>query len=350
MGKAEKVMVLMSGGVDSTMAVVLLQEAGYACEGMYMVNTDAGPAGAESVKAVAEKLGVKLHVEDLRNEFSEVLEYFCSEYERGRTPNPCVFCNRRIKFGRLLESAKEKGADLLATGHYARVMETEDGWGLFNGVDKSKDQSYALAMIDRAVLSQIRLPMGEFTKKQTRELAGRHGLARMVKSESQDICFIPGDDYVRLVEERMPGLVKEGRIVDGEGRLLGTHEGTHRYTIGQRRGLGVAMGRPYYVTQIDALSNTVTLGPKSEVTAKGLRAEGVRWLMDAPREAFRAEVKIRYNSPARAATVYPEGGAARAEFDEAVSAITPGQLAAFYRAEGPGLRVLGGGWIEAILD
>jgi len=349
-GEKKKVFVALSGGVDSSTAAALLLKAGFDCAGVFMITSDRGAAAQADAESVAGKLGIKLYVLDLRGEFENILEYFCGEYRRGRTPNPCVVCNRHIKFGKLWEFARNNGAQLFATGHYARVLTHNGQAGLYAGADPAKDQSYALSMIHREVLPNIVLPMGDYSKDQTRKMAAELKLGTEHKAESQEICFIPNDDYVAALEQRCPELVQEGNIVDSSGRILGKHSGSHRFTIGQRRGLRVAMGKPYYVVKIDAETNTVTLGPKQEVMHKKLSACGTNWLIDKPNAAFRAMVKIRYNDKGAGAAVVPQGDSVTVEFDKHVAAITPGQLAAFYIAEGEYMRVAGGGWIDKVIE
>ena len=213
-----------------------------------------------------------------------------------------------------------------------------------------KDQSYVLSMIDKDILPYIILPMGGHSKDQTRELAAKFGSRIAQRKESQEICFIPNDDYITVLEQRCPELVRKGNIIDSSGMILGEHNGVHRFTIGQRRGLRVAMGKPYYVVKIDAESNTVTLGPKEELMHRKLSATGVNWLTDEPMSAFRAKVKIRYNDKGASAMVSPQADGAIVEFDEPISAITPGQLAAFYVQDELGSRVVGGGWIDKASD
>lgn len=349
-GERKKVFVALSGGVDSSTAAALLLNAGFECAGVFMITNDRAIHTQHDAQEVAEKLGIKLYVLDLRDDFEQILDYFCNEYRKGRTPNPCVLCNRRIKFGKLWDFAQSKGAQLFATGHYARVISHNEQAGLYASADQTKDQSYALSMIDRNILPHIILPMGDYTKDQTREMAAKFGLGTEHKAESQEICFIPNDDYVTALEQRCPELVREGNIVDSSGKILGRHNGTHRFTIGQRRGLRVAMGKPYYVVKIDAETNTVTLGPKEEVMHRKLLATGVNWLMNEPASAFRAKVKIRYNDKGASATVSPQGNSVVIEFDEPKLAITPGQLAAFYTQEEQDYRVIGGGWIDKVTD
>jgi tRNA-specific 2-thiouridylase len=345
-GSGNKVFVALSGGVDSSTAAALLQRDGFDCEGAFMITNDSAQHAQAEAQMVAEQLGIKLHVLDLRKDFERILECFYAEYKKGRTPNPCVLCNRLIKFGELWEFAQNHGARFLATGHYARIISRNGNAGLYEAANPSKDQSYVLAMIRKEMLPNIVLPMGDYSKNQTRRMAAKFGLHTAQSEESQEICFIPSDDYVAVLEQRCPELVRRGKIVDSSGRILGEHNGVHRFTIGQRRGLRVAMGRPYYVTKIDAESNTVTLGPKEEVMQNKLRATDMNWLIDQPVLPFRAKVKIRYNSKGAYATVVPKDNHVIVEFDEPVSAITPGQLAAFYIQEEKNNRLIGGGWID----
>jgi tRNA-specific 2-thiouridylase len=341
-----KVFVALSGGVDSSTAAALLLRDGFDCEGIFMITNENARHAQSEAEIVAGQLGIKLHVLDLRRDFEKILDYFYTEYKNGRTPNPCIICNRLIKFGRLWESASSHGARFLATGHYARIINHNNDVGLYEAANPSKDQSYVLAMVRKEMLPNIVLPMGDYSKNQTREMAAKFGLRTAQSKESQEICFIPNDDYVAVLEQRCPELVRSGSIIDSNGRVLGEHNGVHRFTIGQRRGLRVAMGIPYYVTKIDAESNTVTLGPKEEVMQKKLRAKNTNWLIDEPASPFKAKVKIRYNSNGAFATVTPQNNSVIVEFDESVSAVTPGQLAAFYTQEEKNNRLIGGGWID----
>jgi len=349
-GKRKKVFVALSGGVDSSTAAALLRQNGFDCAGVFIVTNDESRGSQADAEEAAGKLGIKLYVLDLRSDFERILDYFCSEYERGRTPNPCVICNRYIKFGKLWDFARDNGAQLLATGHYARIIEHNNKVGLYEAANGAKDQSYALAMIDKDILAYVIFPMGGYSKEQTREMAAKFGLGTEKRRESQEICFIPNGDWGGVLERRCPELVRKGNIVDTSGKILGEHNGVHRFTIGQRRGLRVAMGKPYYVIKIDAESNTVTLGAKEEVMQRQLKATGVNWLTSEPVSAFRARVKIRYNDGGASATVLPAGDGVFVEFDEPLAAITPGQLAVFYVQEGNGSRVAGGGWIERVTD
>ena len=343
-------MVALSGGLDSSVTAALLLEAGFDCSGVFMITSEQSRHAQEGAEEVAKRLGIKLTILDLRPEFEEILAYFCREYGTGRTPNPCVLCNRTVKFGRLWEFAKSSGVRYLATGHYARLIPRNGCTGLYEGADSQKDQSYVLSMVRREVLNHARLPMGEYSKEQARQIAAQLELGTETRQESQEICFIPDDDHVAVLESRHPELVREGPIVDSTGKILGTHRGVHRYTIGQRRGLRVAMGKPYYVTGLDPQRNTVILGPREEVMHRRLRAGRINWLIDEPQSAFPAIVKIRYNDRGKAATVSPEGSRAVVEFDDPNAAITPGQLAVFYISEGDMRRVAGAGWIDEAMD
>ncbi len=345
----KKALVALSGGVDSSVAAALLLQAGYDCAGVFMVTSDQGRHAESSAQEVADKLSIKLHVLDLRKEFDEIIDHFTNEYRKSRTPNPCVVCNRQIKFGKLWEFAQTHGADALATGHYAKILPTADGPGLFAAAAEGKDQSYALAMIRREMLGHVRFPLGEYSKEQTRKAAEQLGLGTAEREESQEICFVPKDDYVALVEQRCPEIVRPGNVVDGSGKVLGRHSGTHRFTIGQRRGLGIAMGEPYYVTNLDAPTNTVTLGPKQALLHRRLTASHVNWLIDRRSGSFRAKVKIRYNSKAAPATVTVEDDRILVEFDQPVLAITPGQLATVYIDSHGKSRVAGGAWIDTVV-
>ncbi|MFB0554711.1 MAG: tRNA 2-thiouridine(34) synthase MnmA [Phycisphaerae bacterium] len=342
----KKVFVALSGGVDSSTAAALLNQNGFNCAGVFMITCDESHHAQADAEQLCEKLGIKLYVLDLRRDFERILDYFCSEYRKARTPNPCVLCNRYIKFGKLWDFARSNGAGLLATGHYARILKHNNHIGLYESLNAAKDQSYVLSMINKEILPYLILPMGNYSKDQTRQIAAKFGLGTEYKVESQEICFVPDNDYVALLEQRCPELVRKGNIVDSSGKVLGEHNGVHRFTIGQRRGLRVAMGKPYYVVKIDAENNTVTLGPKEEIMHSKLWATGVNWLTDEPASSFQAKVKIRYNDRGSPARVSPQGSSVAVEFDEPNSAITPGQLAAFYVQEENNSRLIGGAWID----
>ena len=348
--RSPKVFVAVSGGVDSAVAVATLKQAGYDCTAVYMRLYDQPLHKSEDAEKVAKHLGIPFEILDLTGEFKNVIDYFCGEYKQARTPNPCVFCNRFIKFGKLLEYAKAKGADFIATGHYAQVIKDSNGFNLYAAANMAKDQSYALSMIDRQVLKNVLFPVGRLEKAQTRKIAEDLGLEVSGKPDSQEICFIPDNDYAAKLEGLCPEVVRQGNIIDSSGKILGTHNGIHRFTIGQRRGLKVAMGVPFYVTQLDAVQNTVTLGPDEELLHKGLTAAGASWLIDKPSEAFAALIKIRYNHKPVSGFVTPDKDTVRVSFDQPLRAITPGQAVVFYLKNENGLKVAGAAWIQKAFD
>jgi len=299
---------------------------------------------------VAEQLGIRFFVANYRDEFRrEVMEPFADAYLAGRTPIPCVLCNQRFKFGRLLARARALGADAVATGHYARVARDEASGELqlLRARDTGKDQTYFLFDLGQAQLARIRFPLGELTKTEVRTRARALGLPTAEKPESQEICFVPDGDYAAVVEALRPGAAPgPGDVVDGEGRVLGRHAGVHRYTVGQRRALGVAGRERLYVRALDAASNRVVVGPEASLAVSGARLDGVRWTGAAPAARVRAVVRIRYRHAGVAATVEPAAdGGARVAFEAPVAALAPGQAAVFYDGE----RVLGGGWIAGAL-
>lgn len=339
-------MVAVSGGVDSSTSAALLRQQGYACQGVFMItHNDAHAAQADAIR-VCRHLDIPLHIRDLRPEFERLIEYFVGEYRRGRTPNPCVMCNRTIKFGRLWEFAQSQGADFLATGHYAHIA-TEDGQSrLYQAHDRKKDQSYVLAFVRRPVWPHILLPMAGLSKDQTRALAAQFDIPVHQKKDSQEICFIPDDDYAGLAVKRCPQLACQGHIVDTSGKIMGSHSGIYQFTIGQRRGLGIPAGKPVYVVKLDAASNTVVLGSKEETLSNSLIADSTNWLIDPPTSAFEAIVKIRYNHIGAPARVSPlPNDRIDVEFQNPISAITPGQAAVVYIQRPAGLQAVCGGWI-----
>ncbi len=350
----------MSGGVDSSVAACLLREQGYEVTGLFMRTGVSEPAAegaacepkhrgccsavdASDARSVAGRLGIPFFALNFKDEFDRIIEYFADEYERGRTPNPCVMCNEHLKFGRLAEYGRAVGADFVATGHYARIEQRDGGYRLLRGVDTAKDQSYVLFGIGRDMLARTLFPIGAMTKAEVRDHARRFGLTLSDKPESQDICFVPDRDYARVVRERRPAAFRPGVIRDAAGNEVGCHEGIPNFTIGQRRGLGVAMGLPVYVTRIDAKTGTVTIGTRDQLHSSELVAAKVHWLIDPPTDEFRADVKIRYSHPAAPATVRVlDAQRIRVVFDQPQLAITPGQAAVLYDGD----VVLAGGWIE----
>lgn len=337
----------MSGGVDSSVAAFLLREQGFEVIGLTMRLWADNRRAVADAKRVAAKLGIPHHVIDLRREFErDVIKYFCSEYMKGRTPNPCVVCNRKIKFGKLLEKAKALGADYLATGHYARIgRDAVSGrHSIKEAADKSKDQSYFLFDLSQRQLSHTLFPLGGLTKSEVREIAKTAGFAKInEKPESQDICFIKGKGYRKFISGRVKG-IKPGKVVDTRGKYLGMHKGTAFYTIGQREGLGIAAGKPVYVVKLDARRNEIVMGDAAEVKGKQLTANNVRWMCKAGlSRPVRAQAKIRYNHRKSACRVMPlSARRVKVVFDEPQHAITPGQALVIYDGE----KILGGGWIE----
>ncbi len=352
----ERVVVAMSGGVDSSVAAALLVEAG--CEAIGITLHMAGAASrccslddADDARAVAERLGMRFFVANYRERFRrEVQETFADDYLAGRTPIPCVACNSRFKFAYLLERARVLGAAAVASGHYARA-DTDPATGLRRlrrAADAAKDQTYFLFELTQAQLAAVRFPLSGLEKAQVREHARRLGLATADKPESQEICFVPDGDYAAAVERLRPdALPGAGEVVDDSGRVLGLHPGIHRFTVGQRRGIGVSADRRLYVTRLDAARNRVVVGERDDLAARGARLERVNWIAGrAPERPLRASVRVRHRHAGAAAEITAQPDAcARVVFDEPVHAITPGQAAVFYDGD----TVLGGGWIARSL-
>jgi tRNA-specific 2-thiouridylase len=348
------VLVAMSGGVDSSVAACLLAEAGHEVIGSHLklVHTGGvdhgccGPRAEADARAVAELAGFPFEVVDLSATFEErVIEDYLAESAAGRTPNPCVRCNERIKFGAFLDRARQLGVHLVATGHYVRTRRDERGrWHLRRGRDRSKDQSYVLAGLTQEQLDRSRFPVGDQTKEETRAHARRLGLPVAGKPDSQELCFAPAGDAGAFLESRAPETARQGEFVDPSGLVLGHHGGVHRFTVGQRRGLGVSTGERSYVVDVDAAANRVVVGPSELLARRGLVADRVNWIPGRPRGPFEADVRIRYRAGEAPAAVEPLGDdRARVEFRTPVRAVAPGQLAAFYAGD----EVLGAGTIDA---
>jgi tRNA-specific 2-thiouridylase len=348
MARTLPVLVAMSGGVDSSVAAALLQRQGRAVVGVTLrLTPDDDGTAAERAGAVAEHLGVEHHVLDVSEVFDrEVIAPFCDDYLAGRTPNPCVRCNAKVKLGALLESAIGRQAEQIATGHYARTGYTADGrLALLRSADAAKDQSYGLHRLSQSQLARALFPLGAWTKAQVRQLASEMGLPP-TRPESQDICFLRAP-YGRFVLERTCQQARPGPIVDTSGRVLGEHKGIVHYTVGQRRGLGIGRDRPLYVVHVDAGRNTLVVGDDADLFGRELAATDVSWIAGEPPAAeFAAEVAIRYTAPAAPASVRVEGERVVVTFRERQRGITPGQAAVFYQAE----VVLGGGVIQRRLD
>ena len=346
-GTGRRVLVAMSGGVDSSAAVYLLREQGYDCVGATMELYGTPAETLEDARAAAERMGIPHHVLPLCREFEErVIGRFVEGYRRGETPNPCVDCNRFLKFGLLHRKARELGCDYLATGHYARILEDgAGGWRLCKAADLGRDQSYVLYPIPRELLGRTLFPLGGLTKAQAREMAERAGLANAQKRDSQDICFIPDGDYLAFLERYTGQSFPAGDIVDLEGRVVGRHRGAAGLTIGQRRGVGVSSPGRIYVCAKCMEDNTVTVGPEESLYSTGCAARDWNWLVEPPEQPFDALVKTRYRQREQPVRVVPEGDRVRLEFAQPQRAVTPGQAAVVYDESGA---VLGGGTIAEV--
>jgi tRNA-specific 2-thiouridylase len=359
----ERVVLAMSGGVDSSASAVLLKEQGYDVIGLFMrtgahsakvAHADTRPDNkkgccsaidAGDARRVADKLDIPFYALDFEREFDRIIDYFADEYLAGRTPNPCIVCNNWLKFGKLWAFGKQLGADFIATGHYARIVKSEDGSPqLHRGADPEKDQAYVLHGIRRNILSHLLFPVGGYRKQEIRDIARRADLPVADKPDSVEICFVPDGDHARLIRERRPALATAGNVVDPDGNVLGEHDGYERFTIGQRKGLGIATDRKRFVLEIVPKTNTVVLGDRVDLLSSALVASKVNWLIDPPMgEPLVCTAKIRYRHTAAPATVFAlSDQGARVEFAEPQSAVTPGQAVVFYHGD----HVLGGGWID----
>ena len=342
----KKVMVAMSGGVDSSVAAALLKEKGYEVFGVTM-NHYKGENDLETAHQVAQKLKIHWSVVDCTKEFRKmVIDYFCKEYLAGRTPNPCVVCNLKIKFGLLLEEAKSLGMNYFATGHYAinKFDQESKKFLLKRGADRSKDQSYFLYRLNQDILPYVLFPLGKLKKSQSRELAKKYGFSNYKKEESQEICFIRDDNYRKFLTQHIKDTVQPGKFIDKEGKILGEHQGIPFYTIGQRKGLGVSLNKRRYVIEINPRQNTITLGDDKDLYKDKLSAKDLNFISgDKISDSIKAEVKIRYNSKKSSAIISPYGeGRVLINFEKPQRAITPGQSAVFYQGD----VVIGGGIIE----
>ena len=352
----QKVVVGMSGGVDSSMAAALLKEQGYDVIGVTLQIWPSGdvetPKSCCSVSAiddarrVAHQLGIPHYVLNFRSLFEEqVVSYFTEAYLQGQTPNPCLACNRYIKFGELLRKAQGLGADYIATGHYAQIIRDPDSkrFLLYRGADVSKDQTYVLYTLTQEQLAHTLFPLADYQKHQVRKLAHALGLSGVAdKPDSQEICFVPNDDYAAFLRERAAERIVPGNFVDKRGNILGRHQGIVHYTVGQRKGLGVTFGKPMFVVGFNPERNEVVLGEGEEVFAPILWADDLNWIAIPELQGpLRVEAKVRYKAEPAPAWIYPEGKNVRVEFDTPQRAVTPGQAVVFYQ----GNLVVGGGRI-----
>lgn len=338
-----KGLVAVSGGVDSTAALLSLTESGYSADAAIMWLNGNNSTAVSDARQACEKLNAELFVLDFREEFKRlVIDRFISEYKKSRTPNPCIFCNNSLKFGILADYAKEKGYSFLASGHYARIGCEGGHYFLKKAYDGKKDQSYVLYGIKKELLPYLRFPMGSGTKEQARELLSDKGFSNAKKKDSQDICFIPDGKYASFIEEYTGESFKNGKFLDFDGNCLGEHKGLIRYTIGQRKGLGLALERPMYVCRLDSENNNVILGYEKDLMSVRLSAENVNWLADGIADGMKVTAKARYSMKESSARVFLTGEREiEVEFDEPQRAITSGQSVVLYDGD----IVLGGGVI-----
>ena len=348
----------MSGGVDSSVAAHFLVEQGYDVIGLFMrlgnidscstsdikTATCCSAEDAKDASNVASFLNIPFYVINFEDEFKGIIEYFCREYLDGRTPNPCIVCNQKLKFGKLLRFADYLEADYVATGHYARVEKINDRYILRKGIDAKKDQSYVLFPLDQTQLSRALFPLGSMAKAEVRDKASELNLKTKDKPESQDICFVTGNNYGDLIVERVGSQIGPGLLKDTDGNTLGTHDGIHNFTIGQRKGLRVAFGKPRYVVDINPCKNTVTIGAADELLKDTFTVNEVNWItLNRLEKELCTSVKIRYKNDASPAMIYPlENNRVKVKFKQPQRAITPGQAAVFYDGD----IIVGGGWIE----
>ncbi len=357
-----KVLVAMSGGVDSSVAACLLKKAGYEVAGATIKTWVSGSCpdkntraccnmkGIEDARSVCEQLEAPYYVLDFEEDFKrDVVDYFTSEYKKGRTPNPCVICNRIVKFGKFIERAGSLGYDFMATGHYAKRIKKGGRFYIQEGVDKTKDQAYVLALLTQDILSKTLLPNGKQTKKKIRKIAHELNLEIADKEDSMEICFIPSNNYAMFLEREGIVKSKKGDIRFKDGKKLGEHDGYFHYTIGQRRGLGVGHKEPLYVIELRPDQNQVIVGTKQDVLAKDFTVTNINWVKPLRGgEELKVEVKIRANSPKAKAVIKisEDKDSARVSFKNPQEAITPGQAGVFYEKD----VVIGGGWIEEVVS
>jgi tRNA-specific 2-thiouridylase len=353
--KKIRVVVGMSGGVDSSAAAALLLEQGYDVVGITLKlwpqdcvsraeDKCCGPQAVMDARSVSHKLGIPYYLIDEAEDFQkQVINYFAEEYKAGRTPNPCVMCNEKLKFGTLISRARQLGADYIATGHFARLEQSNGRFLLKRGRDSRKDQSYFLFSLRQEQLARSLFPLGELTKSDTRDIARESQLKTAEKEESMEICFVPDKDYGKFLQQAKLAQKHKGEIVDLQGRVLGYHDGIEFYTIGQRKGLGISAPKPLYVVNLDPAANRVIVGDEADLERDQFNIERCNWIpFDTPPATLEVTAKIRYNHPGTPATVTPTpGGGAEVKLHATQRAITPGQACVFYDGD----LVVGGGWI-----
>lgn len=339
----KKVLIGMSGGVDSSVSAALLKKQGYEVTGATMLLWNDTEQAAADARRVCEHIGIKFITIDFREAFKkDVVDYFVSEYISGRTPNPCIMCNKFLKFGKMLDFALENGYDFIATGHYGRIVCGNGAYELHSSQAAKKDQSYFLYNFTQHVLKHTLMPLGSYCKEQVRTLAEEMNLPVAHKPDSQEICFVRDDNYARFICEYANYTPKSGNILDTQGNIIGTHQGLINYTIGQRKGIG-AYGRPMFVMRLDAENNAITLGEKGMEFSDALTAVNMNYISGIPlTEPSRLTAKIRYQASKADVTVYPaENNSARLVFDEPQRAVTPGQAVVLYDGD----KVIGGGTV-----